>query len=476
MRDLTNNRLLFSISILLTSGIGLSLFTFLLGRVGLLQLPVFWVLIIPLISLFVAIAFFLNRAGQSMQIEVVAGWVALAAIWLVHFLGVLVPETGFDAVWYHLPVIETFLKLGKITYIPELYQSINPLLTDLIFLLGFQAAGELGTKVVAYGCGIIFLICCYLLAECFLKNQLWTIWFLVSVSLIQPVSWQVSSVYVDLMKAGWELASLLFILLFSRNKSMTAYLILAGFFLGAAVATKAFTLLMVPIFIVLIVVAQAKVGLAKMVQNSAIFLMSAFLIAAPFYFYTQQSVGTPFYTLLIHVDKLDEIGGESSLLVYLLDRVQSLPYAWWYIVVEARDYVSILLVLLLPIFIWQLPNLIKSKNATQIWLLLIFASSQLVLWWIVPPLSTRYAVGGFVIVLLLFFIATESFLMQQRNSSWQRTVLLVVIIATAWHLLPRLVITHRTMMYLLQPNKEQYLSQFYDGNIDHHLKKWHHLE
>ena len=63
--------------------------------------------------------------------------VVLGGLWLMHSVGVLMPETGFDAVWYHLPIILRNMEVGSFVYQPALYQSLNPLFSDTLFLLGW---------------------------------------------------------------------------------------------------------------------------------------------------------------------------------------------------------------------------------------------------------------------------------------------------------------------------------------------------
>src|SRR5258708_1946884 len=99
---------------------------------------------------------------------------SLVVIWFIHLLGVFVPETGFDAVWYHLPIVSEFAKLHRVMYLPDFYQSLNPLWSDLIFLHGYQLAGEIGAKFVAYIFGLSFLFVSYQLAR-EVMNRRWAL-------------------------------------------------------------------------------------------------------------------------------------------------------------------------------------------------------------------------------------------------------------------------------------------------------------
>jgi hypothetical protein len=459
---------------LLLSGVVIALVVLGVGLAGWLAIPLFWVLIILFFWLVAGGGLLLHEVKQSSGALIKLAWLGLLGVWLVHSLGVLVPETGFDAVWYHLPVIARFLELGKIQYLPELYQSANPLLTDLLFLLGFQAGGELGAKLVAFGLGLCLLLVCCALARTFLESRWWLVWFLISVSLIQPVAWQSSSVYVDIGKAVWELGAVYFLFQW-REKGWHWWLVLAGVMVGAALATKATTFALLPVFLVIILVLQPNSGWRSHLLSGVSFIVGVLVAAAPFYLYIWLAVGSPWQSLAIHFGKLEEIGGESSIMTYLVERAISLPLSWWYLTIQARDYVSVLLLIFLPLVVWQWPAIKRNINGTVLTSLTIFALAQWLIWWFTPPTSTRYAMAGFIVLLLLCFKAAEQLAAQSKNQHWQLALSAAVIIASVWHLLPRLVVAGRNARYLQQPDKAAYIRQFYDGNSDNHLKKWHQL-
>ena len=84
---------------------------------------------------------------------------------LSHFIGVLVPETGFDAVWYHLPITQVFLNRGWDGFIPELYQSAMPHLGSLIFVLPYVVFGVVGIKLFTYILVWLMIVLMYRIAK-----------------------------------------------------------------------------------------------------------------------------------------------------------------------------------------------------------------------------------------------------------------------------------------------------------------------
>jgi hypothetical protein len=178
----------------------------------------------------------------------------LSATWALHLLQVFVPESGFDALWYHLPVAEVVLDNQRFIYDPGLYQSLNPLFADAVFFLGFAWQRELGAKVVAYLFGLALVAISYVLA----RRQLPRAWSLVTVlvvSAFQVVAWQSSSFYIDLAKAAWELAAVVYLLEYLKERGGVErpakagrWLLASGLMLGASLASKAFSVVLLPVF------------------------------------------------------------------------------------------------------------------------------------------------------------------------------------------------------------------------------------
>lgn len=395
--------------------------------------------------------------------------ILLLTFWLLHFLGVLVPETGFDAVWYHLPVMKAIVNEHGLVYVPELYQSLNPLFSDLIFGLVYQALGVQGSKVVAYLFGLSLLIISYGVVRTF-TSRFWGLLFCIMISSYQVIAWQSSSFYVDLAKAFWEVAALYMLLpkltvSASVSQSKARWIVLlAGMCLGASVATKAFSILLIPVFMFLLWLWVKRDKLF----HQLVFACGWIVVVLPFYLRTWWYAGTPFMSLGLHVQKLDEIGGNSDINAYLWQKLLSLPKSWFELFFVVPDYVSIALLILLPLTIWYVWH--ARKNLLVLGLS-IFGVAQWLIWWFVPPLSTRYAVSGFVILGALTIKATQVWI--AKRAEYKLPLLMVIGLAFALSVVPRLVVAARQLRYITGNQSEmQYLQQFKDGSIDVHLDAW----
>lgn len=379
---------------------------------------------------------------------------ALILVWSLHFLQVLVPESGFDALWYHLPVIKQISIHEKIIYIPEIYQTVNPLFSDLYFLTGYSTLGIFGAKIIAYVFGVFFIIMSYKLARIFLDERFSLVTVLI-ISLFQVTTWQSSSFYIDVSKAFFELAGLFFILSYMKKNK---YQLIGLLFFSASLATKLFSLLLLPLFIF-------SYGIKNFFSNKLL-LKITLLLAMPIIYYSFAYINTghPFYSFYYHLEKLAEIGGIQNPYKYLFNRIITLPKSVLFFII-ARDYVFPPLSLVLIYILLKFKKIFVDK---KLQLLLIFSLYQWIIWWIVPPLSTRYALSGFVTLLILGL----SVLLQNFNQHKQKLFAVLVIFAIIM-ILPRIIVANRSLKYILGvQTQKHYLQQFYDGSIDEKINNW----
>lgn len=380
--------------------------------------------------------------------------VALIVIWwLLHLVQVFTPETGFDALWYHLPLAQQVTSSHSFSASTEFYQSFNPQFSDSIFYLGYASMGEFGTKSIAYLFAVSTIISTYFLSRKII-DRTWSLLVVLLVSSFQVVSWQSSSFYVDVAKSYWELTALVF--LFSQPQRVVK----AGLSLGASLATKLFSIALLPVMVVLLWLQNGK-------RKTIIFIAAAIVVAVPFYIFAYAISGNVFYSLFHHVSKLEEIGGSTSPIQYLLVRTIQLPIAFYQLVFN-REYTTPLLVLFIPLVIkyWK-----KVRQNNILLSLTIFSLYQLAMWWWLPPTSVRYALSGFITATIVTITLIQQFAKERKLL---HTMLTVIIVCGVLFMPIRISVAARSAAYLLNmQTKQQYLEQFLDGSIDQHLKKWH---
>lgn len=433
-----------------------------------MNLPWAYVLVIPISVQFVVSVVALKRISSFTKIEKILTY-TLLLILLLHFIGVLVPEHGFDAVWYHLPIIRSVVEQHGFISLPDLYQSVNPQFADALFVLGYLILGETGAKMVAYLLMIALIQVTILFCSMYLERK-WVLLLACTVALFQVVTWQASSIYVDVAKAFWECSALYMVFLLAQQRDIDTkeryYLsVVYGLASGASLATKLFSLILAPLFLYIYwrIVPRYKMVL--------LVLLCMLLVSLPFYVFSWTATGMPFASFTIHSGNIQELTGFSSWIEYGLSRTFSFIQAPFVASFFIKDYTS-------PLFALSCIYLLFvgwKKNCPTIWRgVIVYCFVQLLIWWYLPPLSTRYALSGFILTMVFSCI---HFVQSCKVQLVQRWVFIVACISVVALILPRMYVASRDLKYLVgQQSKKVYLEQFYDGNIDIHIQNWHKIK
>lgn len=429
---------------------------------------IFPILVLVLICLRVCI-------GWSQLEKLEKGLVlALGSVWFSHFLQVLVPETGFDAVWYHLPVLNQIVHSNGLVTSPTLYQLLYPLWSDLTFLPSFIIAREVGTKFTAFGAGLALLFVTYALARKF-NSKKWALLVSLTMSAFQVVAWQSASFYIDVCIATWIVAGIWYLVNLPIRKQTSAkadltnqlaYLTATGILIGLAAGSKHFNLILfVPLFFSVWIL-RKNVGYAVLASAWAV------VIAAPWYVRSYLETQQFLYPAFTHWHDLTASSSKSGALsseTFLFKRVITLPVSLVKIAV-VRDYVFPLLSLtpLAVGYLW-----VKKFLSREIIVLILFGGTEWLIWWLIPPYSTRYALGGFILALIILALTSEKLGHQIQRQTLFITIWVVIICLM---MIPRIWVNYRSLVYLAtSQTKIQYLGQFLDGNIDTPLRQWYGL-
>ncbi len=446
------------------------------GWLGLLGAPLQLLLLLPLMVLIYELQQIWSELQHSPRLRTLA--LLLALIWISHAIQVFVPETGFDAVWYHLPVAAADIAAGKFVFMPELYQSANPLFSDSIFFLGFMLSGELGAKGVAYLLGLSLVLISYKLAKTLLSPA-WALLAAAMVSVMQGVTWQSASFYVDVALAMWLLGAIGCTLTSTTHTSakptaavlpisllkIPPALIVSSMFLGAALATKLFAILYLPLF------AWIYWQRTRSVRLTGILLLLAGLVLLPYLVFAAIHLGNPFYSIFNHVAGISAIGAPT-----LVSQIISATASLWYspiAILLSRDYISPMVILTVPALVWLMRSRRVLHEAER--LLGLFVINSWLIWWYVPPRSTRYALAGFIVLLLLLIKWAREYFVAK---GWKPAILYIACVCCVLLLvIPRIMVNVRSARYLTgMQSKTDYISQFKDGWIDAPLTTWHQLD
>lgn len=209
---------------------------------------------------------------------------------MVNLIGVLGPELGFDALWYHLTIPKIYLQFGRIFYLPGglYYYSAMPKLTEMLYLasLAFSSAGTLA-KLIHFSFGLLSAAALYRLAKRYLKPR-WALAVTVLFYTALIVGWESISAYVDLSRTFFEILALdLFLRWGEKRKAADLYE--SAIMLGLALSVKLLALFSLPVFLILTFWKSRKI---QLVLKYFVFTL---IVPLPWLIWSALKTGNPIY-------------------------------------------------------------------------------------------------------------------------------------------------------------------------------------
>ncbi len=244
-----------------------------------------------------------DRSGRPSSVRSV--WdipaaLLLGILLLAGFLLVLTPETGKDALIYHLAVPKLYLLHHGFYFIPGNVFAGYPLLGEMHYLLALFLQNDILAKAMNYAvlCGI--LLGMGLFARFLLQEHVFpALSMLIFLSI--PSVFAVSHMaYNDLFVTFFTLAAFYSFLRWSEQ-GMTAWLILCGIFSGSAAACKYTALLLTPLGClgILWFASRRKTETRQALRLLALYVAAAFIAGSPFYLKNWIMTGNPLLSVLL---------------------------------------------------------------------------------------------------------------------------------------------------------------------------------
>lgn len=324
----------------------------------------------------------------------------------VYSLGIGVPETGFDALWYHLPEAQVYAGTGKIQKIPELYYSTMPRLGDMYYAAAFLF-GDIGlVKAVSMGFGWLYAGLAYLLSSNYFKRPQAILVALITYSMY-VVAWQSSSAYVDLMRSAFELAGLLSLIAWQQKRTSPLLLTAGGVLFGLAMGVKmqaGLAFLAAAIFI-WAVAKKKNFTFYQVAANILVFSLVGIIMALPWYLENYLGSGHPFYPVNLAGQRAEQLdfAGAGSTIDWLVRQILRWPALIYFLTYKGSGILTPALMILWPVFLLRLPYLWRRHKP-----LFLYAVIYTTGWWLMPPTESRYLLGALVPLLILFFMALTS--------------------------------------------------------------------
>ena len=286
-----------------SAGIGLIVVgyaVFFLGTIGLLST-------LPLCLLLAALglaAFWGWRHNPHIQVKPPAGRVAwdyrsvalLGFVLLAGFLLVLAPETGKDALIYHLAVPKLYLAHHGFYFIPGNVFAGYPLLGEMHYLLALFLRNDILAKTIHFSllCGILLGIGQFIRFQ-MRENAFPALAMLLFASI--PSVFAVShTAYNDLFVAFFTLAAVYAYLRWSET-GLRNWIILCGIFTGSAAACKYTALMMAPLGVLGILLSsnRSKTDTRQVFFQLASYILALAVVGCPFYLKNWIMTGNPVY-------------------------------------------------------------------------------------------------------------------------------------------------------------------------------------
>lgn len=359
---------------------------------------------------------------------------------ILALLTTLLPETGFDALWYHLTIPKLYLENGEVYHIPGglLYYSEMPRLVEFLYLPLLKWWGSQGAHLLDFLSGIGSAVVIYLLSKKWLAKNYALL--AVAIFYVTPlVSWTSGSAYVDLPRTFWEILTVYY--LFERK------ILLAGLIFGLAISTKTLALgSYLPLLAVIYFLKYSRDDILRFLSISA-------------------AVGLPWFlsALLNTGHFLYPIGAG------ILDSQHNLPILqpgvfWnffgdvWKLFMYPEDVISPVFVLLIPFIV-----LFFRKMPRELRILASYSLLSYIVWWLIP----RTGGGRFILPYLpVWAIVGSAAIFFQKDILVKNLLITVVVAISLFNLGYRAVALKKALPFFLGRESETgYLCQ----NIDFSL-------
>jgi hypothetical protein len=385
--------------IFLSSGIGLitvGYSVFLLGVTGALHSLSITVLLLSLFLLsltgWLNVHSFLpapadSKNTVSSRLERLAA-ILLGFLFIAGLLLILAPETGKDALIYHLAVPKLFLKHGGFYFISGNIFADYPLLAEMHYILALFLQNDILAKTMNYAvlCGILLGI--GLFSKSVIRDHTFPAMSMLIFFSIPSVFAVSHAAYNDLFVAFFTLAAFYCFLRWSENR-LTGWLILFGVFSGAAVACKYNALLIIPLggLGILFIARRNRITSPETFRALILYAAAVFAVGSPFYLKNWIITGNPFHPFLYVIfggrgwdadqarlyDLLvQNLGMGRKLIDYLL-----LP---WNLSLRAKMDSIAFDGVLGPVFLFTLPFLIGIRRDISLLLIVVFSFFSFLFW------------------------------------------------------------------------------------------------
>lgn len=331
----------------------------------------------------------------------------------INLIGVLGPEFGFDALWYHLTLPKLYLIQHRIFHISGglLYYSDFPKLTEMLYSFGLVLGGETVAKLIHFSFGILSCIAIYKVSRKFFSTELSFLAVIIFYSNL-VVGWMSITAYIDLARTFFELLSLWAFLNWIENQG-SKWLITSAGLLGLAISTKLLSIGSVIIFFPLILYTTLKKekNVRKAFIHGVVYLFTCLLIPLPWFIFSFWNTGNPVYPFFT---KVYPVSTETSIInpLKIIEDIYT-------IFLKSPDPLNQSYIVFLPLSLF-----LYKKFKQELKIITIYSFLAILVWYITP----RSGGGRFILPFLpAFSILSVAVLHSINNQAVKRLLTLLVI-------------------------------------------------
>lgn len=296
---------------------------------------------------------------------------------LINFIGVLGPELGFDALWYHLTIPKLYIENESIFFIDGglLYYSAMPKLIDLLYIPALFYADEIFAKFIHFLFGLLTSVVVYKTANIFVNKKLSFLASLIFYSNL-VVGWMSITAYIDLGRAFFTSLCIYFFMLFYKSRNMK-YFYFSSIIVGFEIATKLLGISTLISILIILLVCFREIRLTDRIKKLLLYIIAPVLIISPWLLFSIINTGTLFYPFFTDIYP-SGINFESFNPLLIVKNYINL-------FLFAADPIS-------PIYIITIPLLISLKDRIpkDLRILLYVFIINLIIWNFIPQKNSRF--------------------------------------------------------------------------------------
>lgn len=381
----------------------------------------------------------------------------------INAIGLLGPEIGFDAMWYHLTLPKLYLMYHAVLHFPGvLYYSDMPRLTEMLYTAGLAFGSDFWARGVHFLFGLLDCIVIYAIGRKFF-SQKWAIVLPVIFYSNLVVGWESISGYIDLSRTFFTTTAFLAFLTWLETKEKK-YFTFSAILVGLTISTKLLSLPDLGIYTVALLYHERSTTVfLKRFKSIAFFLSVAVCSVLPWFAFAYVHTGNPLYPMFTGYS----VNNYWQVFTPLFF-IQSV----WDTFAKNPDPVNPLFLAMIPFIVWKWKKLWKEMPTVM-----IFALGGFIAWYITPQTGG----GRYVLPYLPVFSVVCLYCIHLLSKNWQKIFLIFIIFVALVSLVYRggavakflpVILNKETKAHFLDSHLQYNLGDFYDidGYFAKHIK------